>query len=175
MSRFKKNSVSIQDVIESFHKALYYQDIEKILKLWLNEEHISYINKNGKIFRGIEDIKLAFNVHNDSDVQQITAEKDIASISAPALASSLVNIPQPLYHEILDINIHPLIGGVFVESIEAIKYNQQESSAEYYIYVSYVMMQTHLGWLFLHIHISKADNADISLKYLMHKHKPVLQ
>jgi SnoaL-like domain len=160
MPRFKKNAVSIQDVIESFHKALYYQDIEKILKLWLNESHVSYIDRHGKIFRGIDDIKQVFNTLQPHYPLQNTG----AAI-----------IPQPLYHEILDIHIHTLIGGVFVETIEAIKYNQQEEHAEYYIYVSYVMIQTHLGWLFLRVHVSNACSADISSKDLIHKNKPILQ
>jgi ketosteroid isomerase-like protein len=137
MSRFTKPIISVQDVIQSLHKAIYYQDIELILKLWLDEDNISYIDVNGKISKGVAQIKSAFD-----EIQQ---ENVI-----------------PLFHEILNTNVHSLIGGALVETIEAIKYNPAENKADYYIHASYILLQTHVGWRFLRVHVSKANNQDVS-------------
>ncbi len=137
MSRFSKPVLSVQDVIQSLHKAVYYQDIELILKLWLDEDNISYIDVNGKIAKGAAQIKYAFD-----EIQQ--------------------NNVIPLYHEIVNTNIHSLIGGMLVETIEAVKYNPAENNADYYIHASYILLQTHIGWKFLRIHFSKANDQDVS-------------
>jgi ketosteroid isomerase-like protein len=137
MSRFTKPILSVQDVIQSLHKAIYYQDIELILKLWLDEDNISYIDINGKISKGVAQIKCVFDeIQNDNVI--------------------------PLYHEILNTNVHNLIGGVLVETIEAVKYNPSENKANYYIHVSYILLQTHTGWRFLRVHVSNANKKDVS-------------
>ena len=137
MSRFSKPIISVQDVIQNLHKAIYYQDIELILKLWIDEDNISYVDINGKIAKGAVEIKCAFD-----EIQQ--------------------NNVVALYHEILNIKIHNLIGGILIETLEAVKYNPAENKADYYIHASYILLQTHSGWRFLRIHFSKANSNDVS-------------
>ena len=137
MSRFSKPILSVQDVIQNLHKAIYYQDIELILKLWLDEDNVSYVDVNGKIAKGFTQIKCAFD-----EIQQ----------------ENIV----PLFHEILKTNVHSLIGGMLIETIEAVKYNPTENKADYYIHGSYILLQTHAGWRFLRIHFSKANDQDVS-------------
>jgi len=134
MPRFTKQTVSIKEIIKKLHNAISYKDLDTILTMWLLEEQISYIGFDGSCAKGTNAIKHAF-------------AKIIDKIS---------------YIEILNIETHTLIGCIFVETLEAIKYDSESNQADCYLHATYVLVQNRDGWRFLRMHFSIASDDSVS-------------
>jgi SnoaL-like domain len=135
MPRFTKPTISAEHIIKQLHKAIYYKDIDAIMFLWLDEDQISYIANDGRLYSGIAQIKYAF-------------EQAVLSTQ---------------YTEIVKVYTHTLMGCVFVETIEAHKESDSEQEAIAYQNVTYVLVQNHLGLRLMRMHTSISSSSDMAM------------
>lgn len=135
MPRFARLFDAAEDILEAWREALKQRDLEGALKLWLDEEGVSCVLPNGQRLAGHSALREAYSTLLES---------------------------RPIWVEPLQVVTHATIGASIFEVVEALRFtNQQSVEADLYVHTTYVMMQNHAGWRFVHIHCSPALESEV--------------
>ncbi|CAJ0688552.1 hypothetical protein R11007_01057 [Ralstonia holmesii] len=129
MPRFARLFEAAEDILEAYRDALKRRDADGALKLWLDEDSVSFILPDGQRLNGHEQLRGCLDA---------LVEKN------------------PVWIECLSQQVHSSLGVSIFEATEALRFSATATEADLYVHTTYVLMQNHEGWRIAHVHSSQA-------------------
>ena len=135
MPRFARLFEAAEDILEAYRDALKRRDADGALKLWLDEDSVSFILPDGQRLHGHEQLRGCLDA---------LVEKN------------------PVWIECLSQQVHSSLGVSIFEATEALRFSATATEADLYVHTTYVLMQNHEGWRLAHIHCSPANAVQVA-------------
>jgi ketosteroid isomerase-like protein len=132
----------VDEVIENWYMALRKGDLESALSLWFDEDTITCILPDGVRLTGHNELREGF--------------KDLMSRS--------------LILDTISSTSHSYLGTTFVDSTEAVGFNDGAVEPKFFIHMTIILVQGALGWRIAHMHTSMVDRQLISSPTLTGDH-----
>ena len=129
MPRFARLFEAAEDILEAYRDALKRRDADGALRLWLDEDSVSFILPDGQRLHGHEQLRGCLDA---------LVEKN------------------PVWIECLSQQVHSSLGVSIFEATEALRFSATATEADLYVHTTYVLMQNHEGWRIAHVHSSQA-------------------
>ena len=129
MPRFARLFEAAEDILEAYREALKRRDADGALKLWLDEDSVSFILPDGQRLNGHEQLRGCLDALVETN---------------------------PVWIECLSQQVHSSLGVSIFEATEALRFSATATEADLYVHTTYVLMQNHEGWRIAHVHSSQA-------------------
>lgn len=129
MSRQARLFHDVEEVIENWYAALLKGDLDFALSLWFDEDTVTCILPDGVRLTG----------HNQ-------------------LREGFLNLfKRPLILDTLTATSHTYMGTTFVDSTEAVSFNDGSIEPNFFIHMTIILVQGAMGWRIAHMHTSVVD------------------
>ena len=117
----------VDEVIENWYLTLKKGDLEKALSLWFDEDTVTCILPDGVRLNGHSELREGL--------------KDLFN--------------RPLILDTLTATSHTYLGTTFVDSTEAVRFQEKNLEASFFIHMTIILVQGAMGWRIAHLHTSQ--------------------